>query len=51
MDRVELAFAGVARQAEMVRRGDVSSTELVELYLARIERLEPELNAHRPPLV
>ncbi len=47
MERDELAFAGVARQAEMVRRGDVSSTELVELYLERIGRLEPELNAFR----
>jgi amidase len=47
MDRDELAFAGAARQADMVRRGEVSSLELVELYLARIERLEPELNAFR----
>src|SRR5918992_3231458 len=47
MERDELAFAGVARQAEMVRRGEVSSTELVELYLGRIERQEPELNAFR----
>lgn len=47
MDREELAFAGVARQAEMVRRGEVSSTELVELYLERIGRLDPELNAFR----
>lgn len=50
MDRDELAFAGVARQAEMVRAGDVSSRELVELYLERIERLEPELNAFRKVL-
>jgi hypothetical protein len=27
----DLAFAGAARQAEMVRRGEVSSRELVEL--------------------
>jgi amidase len=47
MDREELAFAGVARQAELVRAGQVSSTELVELYLERIGRLEPELNAFR----
>ena len=46
-DEHELAFAGVARQAELVRRGDVSSIELVELYLERIGRLEPELNAFR----
>ena len=29
MDRDELAFAGAARQADMVRRGEVSSRELV----------------------
>ncbi len=47
MDRDELAFAGVARQAELVRSGELSSRELVELYLERIERLDPELNAFR----
>src|SRR5918997_2185171 len=47
MERDDLAFAGAARQADMIRRGEVSSRELVELYLERIERLEPELNAFR----
>src|SRR5918992_3836931 len=47
MDAEELAFAGVARQAELIRAGEVSSLELVELYLERIGRLEPELNAFR----
>src|ERR687895_1559662 len=47
MEREDLAFTGVARQAELIRGGEVSSTELVELYLERIERLEPELNAFR----
>ena len=47
MERDELAFAGVARQAELIRDGEVSSRELVELYLERIERLDPELNAFR----
>jgi amidase len=47
MERDELAFAGAARQAQMIRRGEVSSRELVELYLERIGRLEPELNAFR----
>ena len=45
MDRDELAFAGVARQAELIRNGEVSSSELVMLYLERIERLDPQLNA------
>ncbi len=44
MDRSDLAFAGVVRQAELVRSGEVTSRELVELYLERIERLQPELN-------
>jgi amidase len=47
MERNELAFAGAARQAQMVRNGEISARELVELYLERIERLEPELNAFR----
>jgi amidase len=47
MDHDDLAFAGAARQAEMVRKGEISARELVELYLERIERLEPDLNAFR----
>ena len=47
MAETGVAFAGVARQAEMVRAGEVSPRELVELYLERIERLDPELNAFR----
>ncbi len=43
----DLAFAGAAKQAEMVRAGEVSPTELVQLYLDRIARLDPELNAFR----
>jgi len=47
----ELAFAGAARQAEMVRAGDVSPKELVELHLDRIQRLDPQLNAFRKVFV
>ena len=43
----DVAFAGAARIAEMVRAKEVSPTELVELYLERIEKLDPELNAYR----
>jgi amidase len=46
-DEVAIAFAGAARQAEMVRRAEITPTELVELHLRRIERLEPQLNAFR----
>ena len=47
MDRDDVAFAGVAAQARMVRDGQVSSRELVELYLDRIGRLDPLLNTYR----
>jgi len=43
----DVAFAGAARQAAMVRAGEVSPTELVRLYLDRIERLDPKLNSFR----
>ena len=43
----DVAFAGAAVQAEMVRGGEISPTELVQLHLDRIERLEPQLNAFR----
>ncbi len=41
----DLAFAGLVRQAQLVRDREVSSRELVELSLQRIERFQPELNA------
>jgi amidase len=48
VDRLEeIAFAGAARQAEMVRAGEVSPTELVGLHLERIGRLDPQLNSFR----
>jgi amidase len=43
----DIAFAGAARQAEMVRAGEVSPTELVNLHLERIERIDPRLNSFR----
>ena len=47
MDAVDLAFAGAVRQAGMIRSREVSARELTELYLERIERLDPRLNAYR----
>lgn len=41
----ELAFAGVARLGELLRAGEVTPRELVEVYLARIDWLNPALNA------
>lgn len=43
----EIAFAGVAGQAQLLAAGDVTATDLVELALARIDRLQPRLNAFR----
>ncbi|MET0957497.1 MAG: amidase [Solirubrobacterales bacterium] len=45
MDAEDLAFAGIARQAELIRSGELASRELVELYLDRIRRLDSRLNA------
>src|SRR5919197_4184667 len=43
----DVAFSGAARLAELIRRREVSSRELVELYLARIDRYDGDLNAYR----
>jgi amidase len=43
----DFAFLGLARQAQMVRDGEVSPTELVGQSLERIDRLDPELNSFR----
>jgi amidase len=47
MNAADLAFAGAARQAKLIADGEVSSRELVQTYLDRIERLDPQLNAFR----
>jgi amidase len=47
MDATEIAFAGIARQTDLIAAGEVSSRELVELYLRRIEAAQPRLNAFR----
>src|SRR5581483_1315043 len=46
MDDRELAFTPAIEQAAMVRRGDVSPTELVECYLRRIDALNDKLNSY-----
>ena len=42
----ELAFAPALRLAQLVRDREVSPLELAQLYLDRIARLDPELNAY-----
>lgn len=47
MDPAGLACAGAVEQARLIRCGEVSARELVEITLARIESLNPRLNAYR----
>ena len=46
MDAIDLAFTSAVAQAELIRRKEVSPLELVELYLERIERLNPQLGCY-----
>ena len=47
MDAADLVFAGISRQAQLIRDGEVSPTELVQACLDRIAALDPRLNAWR----
>jgi amidase len=47
MDPADLAYSGIARQAELIAAGEISSRELVDLYLERIARHDARLNAFR----
>jgi amidase len=42
----DLSFAEAGELARLLRRREVSAVELVELYVERIERLDPALNAY-----
>ena len=42
MDDRELAFAGAARQARMLADGAITASALLDVYLERIARLDPE---------
>ena len=42
----ELAFAAATEQADLVRRKEISPVELVEIYLDRIEAINPVINAY-----
>jgi amidase len=43
----DLAFAGLRATADLLARGEVSSAELVDAALARIDAAQPDLNAFR----
>ena len=42
----EVAFTSALDQADLVRRREVSPSDLVDAHLARIERLNPQLDAY-----
>jgi amidase len=42
---VDLAFTSALEQAQLIRRGEVSPVELVQLYLERIQQLDPQLGS------
>ena len=46
MNRTELAFTPAVEQAQLIRAKTVSSLELVELYLERIQRLDAQLGSY-----
>ena len=47
MDSHELAFAGAAQQARMLADGAITAPALLDVYLERIGRLDPELRSYR----
>jgi amidase len=47
VDSRELAFAGAAQQARMLADGAITAPELLELYLDRVARLDPQLRSYR----
>lgn len=49
-DHDELAFLDATAQAELVRKGELTPSELLESAIARAEKLNPTLNAIITPL-
>jgi amidase len=47
VELTDLAYAGIARQAALIASGELSSRDLVEVYLERIARLDPQLKSFR----
>ncbi|EKQ66646.1 amidase, Asp-tRNAAsn/Glu-tRNAGln amidotransferase A subunit [Leptolyngbyaceae cyanobacterium JSC-12] len=46
MDSVDLAFTPALEQARMIRNRELSPLELTEVYLERIQRLNPQLGSY-----
>jgi amidase len=47
VDNDDLAFAGAAEQARMLAEGTITAPVLLEIYLDRIARLDPQLRSYR----
>jgi amidase len=47
VDPADVAFAGAAELARMLAAGTITAPDLLEIYLERIERLDPQLNSFR----
>jgi amidase len=47
MDDREVAFAGAAQQARLLADGTITAPALLEVYLERIARLDPDLRSYR----
>lgn len=47
MDPDDLAFAGAAEQARMLAAGTITAPALLDVYLNRIARLDPQLRCYR----
>ncbi|MBJ7244930.1 MAG: amidase, partial [Solirubrobacteraceae bacterium] len=47
MQANDLAYAGAAQQSRMIASGEATAREVVEATLARIDQLNPLINAYR----
>ena len=47
VDVRDLAFSGAAEQARMLAEGTITAPSLLEIYLDRIARLDPQLRSYR----
>jgi amidase len=47
MDSTDLAFAGAAQQARLLADGTTTAPALLDIYLDRIARLDPQLRSYR----
>lgn len=50
MDEADIAFASVAQQSAWIKAGLLTSRRLTDIYLSRIERLDPKLHAWIMPM-